>query len=82
MTNNLTDKVTLRHGAVLNNRVAMSPMQSQSGKRNGFVSDDTLKYYGARSQAGGLIVTEFHYVSENGGTCLPSWLPRTISGLF
>jgi len=67
MTNKLTDKVTLRHGATLNNRIAMSPMQSQSGKRNGFVSDDTLKYYGARSQVGGLIVTEFHYVSENGG---------------
>lgn len=43
MTNKLTDKVILRHGATLNNRIAMLPMQSQSGKRNGFVSDDTLK---------------------------------------
>lgn len=72
MTNKLTDQVTLRHGATLNNRIAMSPMQSQSGLRNGFVSEDTLKYYSARSQAGGLIVTEFHYVSENGG---PSYHP-------
>lgn len=67
MVNKLTDKVTLRHGAVLNNRIAMSPMQSQSGKRNGFASDDTINYYSARSQAGGLLISEFHYVSENGG---------------
>lgn len=79
MTNKLMDKVTLRHGAVLNNRVAMSPMQSQSGKRNGFVSDDTLKYYGARSQAGGLIVTEFHYVSENGGPAYHPGYPEQLA---
>ncbi len=79
MTNKLTDKVNLRHGAVLNNRVAMSPMQSQSGKRNGFVSDDTLKYYGARSQAGGLIVTEFHYVSENGGPAYHPGYPEQLA---
>ena len=79
MTNKLTDKVTLRHGATLNNRIAMSPMQSQSGKRNGFVSDDTLKYYGARSQVGGLIVTEFHYVSENGGPAYHPGYPEQLA---
>ena len=66
----LTDTVTLRHGAELSNRIAMAPMQSHSGRRGGFVSDDTLRYYSARSQAAGLLLTEFHYVSENGGPCL------------
>ena len=79
MTNKLTDKVTLRHGATLNNRIAMSPMQSQSGKRNGFVSEDTLKYYGARSQAGGLIISEFHYVSENGGPAYHPGYPEQLA---
>ncbi|MFV8814217.1 NADH-dependent oxidoreductase, partial [Aerococcus urinaeequi] len=79
MTNKLTDKVTLRHGATLNNRIAMSPMQSQSGKRNGFVSEDTLKYYSARSQAGGLIVSEFHYVSENGGPAYHPGYPEQLA---
>lgn len=68
----LTDTVTLRHGAELSNRIAMAPMQSHSGRRGGFVSDDTLRYYSARSQAAGLLLTEFHYVSENGG---PAYVP-------
>lgn len=72
MKNRLTDKVTLRHGATLDNRIVLSPMQSQSGLAGGFVSDDTLQYYEARSQAGGMLVTEFHYVSENGG---PAYVP-------
>ncbi len=72
MSNQLTDKVVLRHGAVLNNRMAMSPMQTHSGKRDGFVSDDTLRYYNARSKAAGLLITEFHYVSPNGG---PAYVP-------
>ncbi|MEY8370242.1 NADH-dependent flavin oxidoreductase [Aerococcaceae bacterium 50-4] len=72
MTNKLIETITLRHGATLNNRIAMSPMQTHSGKRNGFVSEDTIKYYGARSKAAGLLISEFHYVSENGG---PSYRP-------
>lgn len=72
MSNQLTDKVVLRHGAVLNNRMAMSPMQTHSGKRGGFVSDDTLCYYNARSKTAGLLITEFHYVSPNGG---PAYVP-------
>lgn len=67
MSNQLTDKVVLRHGTVLNNR-----MQTHSGKRGGFVSDDTLCYYNARSKAAGLLITEFHYVSPNGG---PAYVP-------
>ncbi|MGV7303376.1 oxidoreductase, partial [Mycobacterium kansasii] len=35
-------------------------------------SDDTIQYYSARSQAAGMLITEFHYVSENGG---PAYVP-------
>lgn len=72
MTKELTDSITLRHGAVLNNRVVMSPMQTHSGLRNGFASEDTIAYYAARAQAAGMLITEFHYVSKNGG---PAYVP-------
>ena len=42
MPNQLTDHVTLRHGATLNTRIVMSPMQTHSGLKGGFVSDDTI----------------------------------------
>ncbi|MCC9682631.1 NADH-dependent flavin oxidoreductase, partial [Streptococcus agalactiae] len=70
--------VTLRHGAKLSNRIAMSPMLTYSGKRGGFVSDDTLSYYSARSQAAGMLITEFHYVSENGGPAYPVGYPEQL----
>ena len=72
MPNQLTDHVTLRHGATLNNRIVMSPMQTHSGLKGGFASDDTIQYYSARSRAAGMLITEFHYVSENGG---PAYVP-------
>lgn len=72
MTKKLTDPIKLRNGAVLNNRIVMSPMQTHSGMRNGFASEDTVAYYAARSQAAGMLITEFHYVSQNGG---PSYVP-------
>lgn len=78
MTNNLGDSVKLRHGAVLTNRMAMSPMQTHSGKRGGFVSDDTVGYYSARSQAAGMLITEFHYVSENGGPAYTPGYPEQL----
>ncbi len=66
MIHHVTDTVTLRHGAQLTSRIAMAPMQTHSGKRGGFVSEDTIRYYEARSQAASLLISEFHYVSENG----------------
>lgn len=72
MTHHVTDTVTLRHGAQLTSRIAMAPMQTHSGKRGGFVSEDTIRYYEARSQAASLLISEFHYVSENGG---PAYVP-------
>ncbi|RSX58371.1 NADH-dependent flavin oxidoreductase [Bifidobacterium samirii] len=79
MTRTLTEPVTLRHGAVITNRIAMAPMQTSSGRRNGFVSDETIDYYAARSQAAGLLITEFHYVSENGGPCYNPGYPEQLA---
>lgn len=75
----LTDTITLRHGAVLANRIVMSPMQTHSGKRNGFASADTIAYYSARSQAAGMLITEFHYVSPNGGPCYQPGYPEQLA---
>ena len=69
MSKHVTDTVRFRHGAQIKNRLAMSPMLSFSGLEGGFVSDDTLDYYKARSQSAGLLITEYHYVSETGGPC-------------
>ncbi|HEM4670819.1 TPA: NADH-dependent flavin oxidoreductase [Streptococcus suis] len=67
MTKQLTDTVVLRYGAKLDSRIVMSPMLTYSGSEGGFATEDTLKYYGSRSQAASLLITEFHYVSPTGG---------------
>ena len=41
-------------------------MLTNSGM-NGEVSEDTLNYWKARSNSAGLVITEYNYVSENGG---------------
>lgn len=67
MSKKLTDTVTLRHGAKLDSRIVMAPMQTYSGSEGGFATEDTLAYYRARSKAASLLITEFHYVSSTGG---------------
>ena len=69
MSKSLIDTVQFRHGAQLSSRLVMPPMLTFSGLKGGFVSDDTLRYYHARSQAAGLLIAEYHYVSESGGPC-------------
>lgn len=69
MTKQLTDKIRLLNGAELSNRIVMPPMLTFSGLDGGFASEETIRYYAARSQAAGLLITEFHYVSETGGPC-------------
>ena len=39
----LSDKVTFKHGAVINNRMVQPPMLTNSGL-NGMVSEDTISY--------------------------------------
>lgn len=65
MTKQLTDSVTFRHGATISSRIVQPPMLTNSGK-DGFVTEDTLAYYGARSQSAGMIIVEYTGSSENG----------------
>ena len=69
---NLTDTITFRRGLTIPNRIAMAPMQTQSALEGGYVSNDTIRYYNHRSKAAGLLITEFHYISESGG---PAYMP-------
>lgn len=66
---NLNDALTFPNGATVANRFVMSPMLTNSGE-DGYATQDTLDYYNARSKAGGMIITEYHYVSENGGPAM------------
>ena len=62
----LTDNITFRHGATINNRLVQAPMLTNSGD-NEAVSQDTLDYYGARSQSAGMVIVEYTSVRKNGG---------------
>lgn len=62
----LTDHITFRHGATINNRLVQAPMLTNSGD-NEAVSQDTLDYYGARSQSAGMVIVEYTSVRKNGG---------------
>lgn len=66
---NLSDSLTFRHGATVNNRLVQSPMLTNSGQ-DGYATQDTIDYYNARSKTGGMIITEYMYVSETGGPAL------------
>ena len=77
----LTDQVQLRHGAVLQNRIVQSPMLTNSGDRE-YVTQDTLDYYGARSQSAAMVIVEYTSVSKNGGPSR-SWADdRTQLAIF
>lgn len=78
MLKSLIDTVQFRHGAQLSSRLVMPPMLTFSGLKGGFVSDDTLHYYHARSQAAGLLIAEYHYVSESGGPCSRPGYPEQL----
>jgi len=65
----LNQPITFRHGAKVANRFVQAPMLTNSGE-NGFATQDTIDYYNARSKTGGMIVTEYMYVDENGGPAL------------
>lgn len=48
---------TLKHGAVLNNRIAMAPMVALSSELKGYVSEKDLEFYAVRSEVAGMIIT-------------------------
>ena len=79
MTKELTDTVQLKNGATLANRVVQPPMQTFSGEDRGFVSEDTINYYASRSKSAGLIITEYHFVSETGGSCTSAGEPDQLA---
>lgn len=62
----LTDHVTFRHGATINNRLVQTAMLTSSGKDE-HVTDSTIDYYNARSQSAGMVIVEYTSVSPNGG---------------
>lgn len=66
---NLSDSLTFRHGATVNNRLVQSPMLTNSGQ-DGYATQDTIDYYNARYKTGGMIITEYMYVSKTGGPAL------------
>ncbi|WP_431814486.1 NADH-dependent oxidoreductase [Limosilactobacillus portuensis] len=65
----LNQPLTFRHGATVSNRFVQPPMLTNSGE-DGFVTEDTINYYKAHAKSGGLIITEYMYVSENGGPAI------------
>lgn len=62
----LTDHVTFRHGATINNRLVQTAMLTSSGKDE-HVTDSTIDYYNARPQSAGMVIVEYTSVSPNGG---------------
>ncbi|AMB98624.1 NADH-dependent oxidoreductase [Aerococcus urinaehominis] len=67
MTKELTDSLTFRHGAQVSNRIVQPPMLTNSGANDGYVTQETVDYYAARSQSAGMVVVEYNYVSYAGG---------------
>lgn len=63
---NLADPLTFRHGATVANRFVQPPMLTNSGE-DGYATQDTIDYYNAHAKSGGMIVTEYMYVTEDGG---------------
>lgn len=60
------EELRLRNGAVLAGRVVQSPMVTRGSTEEGFVTDENLAYYGARSKVAAAIITEASSVSEQG----------------
>ncbi|WP_336620002.1 MULTISPECIES: NADH-dependent oxidoreductase [unclassified Aerococcus] len=67
LTKKLTDTVKFRHGAEIKGRIVQPPMLTNSGLSQGFVSQDTLDYYQARSESASLVIVEYCYVIKDGG---------------
>ncbi|NLR30931.1 oxidoreductase [Levilactobacillus tujiorum] len=65
----LNDPLTFRHGATVDNRFVLPPMLTNSGE-DGYITPDTLDYYHARAKSGGLVMTEYMYVTETGGPAM------------
>lgn len=65
----LNDSLTFKHGATIANRFVQPPMLTNSGIE-GEASSDTINYYKHHSKSGGMIITEYIYVSPEGGPAI------------
>ncbi|WP_324699380.1 NADH-dependent flavin oxidoreductase [Novosphingobium sp. RL4] len=63
---NLLEPVSLGHGILLRNRVAMAPMTTWAGNDDGTVSGEEEAYYRLRVKDVGLVITGCTHVQENG----------------
>jgi 2,4-dienoyl-CoA reductase-like NADH-dependent reductase (Old Yellow Enzyme family) len=60
------DKLELRSGVTLKNRLFMSPMTTQQSFYNGTVTQDEIKYYADRSKGLGAVITGAANVQDGG----------------
>ncbi|WP_179032534.1 flavocytochrome c [Paenibacillus kribbensis] len=63
---NLFSTLTLHSGAVLKNRIVMSPMTIQSAFYDGRVTDEMIEYYALRSGDVAAIIVESAFVENHG----------------
>ncbi|WP_134683054.1 NADH-dependent flavin oxidoreductase [Brevibacillus migulae] len=62
----LFEKLALRSGIELKNRVVMAPMTNFASNPDGTVSDAEVAYYARRSAGVGMVITACAYVTPNG----------------
>ena len=62
----LFDKLSLRSGAVLKNRIVMAPMTIESAFFDGSVTQEMIDYYALRSGDAAAIIVESAFVENNG----------------
>lgn len=62
----LTTPFTFKHGATIKAPIAMSPMVPKAAETDGTIGADALAFYGARSNAAGLLITGAANVNEAG----------------
>lgn len=62
----LFEKLALRSGIQLKNRVVMAPMTNLASHPDGTVSDAEIDYYARRSAGPGMVITACTYVTPNG----------------
>ncbi|ERK56880.1 flavocytochrome c [Gemella bergeri ATCC 700627] len=66
MAKEIFDKLKLKSGATLKNRIFMAPMTTQSAFYDGGITDEIVKYYEHRAGEAGAIVVESCFVEKHG----------------
>lgn len=66
MKDPLFQPFTFKNGVTLRNRVVMAPMTTWSSNADETISDEELRYYRARAQGVGLLLTGCSHVQPNG----------------